>query len=91
MRYGASVGTGSIVLPGVTIGRFAMVGAGAVVSKDVPDYALVLGVPARLVGFVCACGEKLAGGRAAGEAACRKCARPYRFVESPNGVRCEPA
>ena len=91
VRYGASVGTGSIVLPGVTIGRFAMVGAGAVVSKDVPDYALVLGVPARLVGFVCACGEKLAGGRAAGETACRKCARRYRLVESPNGVRCEPA
>ena len=43
VRHGASVGTGSIVLPGVTIGRFAMVAAGAVVSKDVPDYGLAVG------------------------------------------------
>lgn len=48
--FGASIGSGAVILCGVTIGRFAMVGAGAVVKKDVPDYAIVAGVPARLVG-----------------------------------------
>jgi UDP-2-acetamido-3-amino-2,3-dideoxy-glucuronate N-acetyltransferase len=91
VRYGASVGTGSIVLPGVTIGRFAMVGAGSVVSKDVPDHALVLGVPARVVGFVCACGEKLAGGSAGHDTACGRCGLLYRFVERPGGIGCQPA
>jgi UDP-2-acetamido-3-amino-2,3-dideoxy-glucuronate N-acetyltransferase len=59
VRYGASLGAGAIVLPNVTIGRFALVGAGAVVTKDVPDHGLVLGNPARLVGFVCGCGRRL--------------------------------
>lgn len=59
VRYGASLGAGSLVLPGVTIGRFAMVGAGAVVTRDVPDFGLVVGQPARLVGYVCRCGQRL--------------------------------
>lgn len=59
VRYGASIGAGAIVVTGVEIGRFAMVGAGAVVTHDVPAHGLVLGVPARLVGYVCACGTKL--------------------------------
>lgn len=59
VRYGASLGAGSIILPNVTIGRFAMVGAGALVTRSVPDFGLVLGNPARLVGFVCSCGERL--------------------------------
>ena len=57
--YGASIGAGTIVLPNVKIGRFAMVGAGSVVTRDVPDHALVLGNPARQIGYVCVCGEKL--------------------------------
>lgn len=57
--YGASIGAGAIVLPDVTIGRFAMVAAGAVVTRSVPDYGLVVGVPARLVGYVCPCGQRL--------------------------------
>lgn len=60
VRYGASVGAGAVVLPGVTIGRWAMVGAGAVVTRDVPDLGLVVGQPARLVGYVCRCGRHLA-------------------------------
>jgi len=60
VRRGASVGAGAIVLPGVEIGRWAMVGAGAVVTRDVPDHGLVLGNPARLVGYVCRCGRRLA-------------------------------
>jgi acetyltransferase-like isoleucine patch superfamily enzyme len=90
VKYGAAVGTGSIVLPGVTIGRFAMVGAGAVVSKDVPDYGLALGVPARLIGFVCACGQKLAGAAAGASAKCARCARSYRFAEGARGLECQP-
>lgn len=57
--YGASLGAGSIVLPEVVVGRFAAVAAGSVVSRDVPDHGLVLGVPARLVGWVCRCGRRL--------------------------------
>jgi UDP-2-acetamido-3-amino-2,3-dideoxy-glucuronate N-acetyltransferase len=59
IRYGASVGASSTILAGVTIGRFAMVGAGAVVTHSVPDHGLVLGVPARLVGYVCKCGRPM--------------------------------
>ena len=59
VRYGASLGAGAIVLPDVTVGRFALVGAGAVVTKSVPDHGLVLGNPARLVGYVCHCGRRL--------------------------------
>jgi UDP-2-acetamido-3-amino-2,3-dideoxy-glucuronate N-acetyltransferase len=65
VRYGAALGGGVIVLPGVTVGRFAMVGSGAVVTRDVPDRGLVYGNPARLHGFVCDCGARL---KAAGEA-----------------------
>jgi acetyltransferase-like isoleucine patch superfamily enzyme len=53
VKYGAAVGGGAVVLPGVTIGRFALVGSGAVVTKDVPDHGLVYGNPARLAGYVC--------------------------------------
>jgi acetyltransferase-like isoleucine patch superfamily enzyme len=56
---GATIGANATIICGVTIGAFAMVGAGAVVTRDVPSYALVVGVPARIVGHVCACGEKL--------------------------------
>ena len=59
LRYGCSIGANSTITPGVTIGRFAMVGAGAVVTRDVPDHGLVVGNPARLVGHVCACGDRL--------------------------------
>jgi UDP-2-acetamido-3-amino-2,3-dideoxy-glucuronate N-acetyltransferase len=59
IRRGASVGARAVVLPGVLIGRCAMIAAGAVVTRDVPDHGLVQGNPARLVGYVCACGRKL--------------------------------
>jgi UDP-2-acetamido-3-amino-2,3-dideoxy-glucuronate N-acetyltransferase len=61
--YGAAVGARSVILPGVTIGRFAMVGAGAVVTADVPPHGLVVSAPARLIGYVCACGRRLAPAR----------------------------
>lgn len=59
VRRGASIGAGAIVLPGVTVDEFAMVGAGAVVSRDVPAHGLVYGNPARLHGYVCRCGRPL--------------------------------
>lgn len=59
VKEGASIGAGAIVVTGVTVGRFAMIGAGAVVTKNVPDYGLVYGNPARLQGYVCPCGHKM--------------------------------
>jgi acetyltransferase-like isoleucine patch superfamily enzyme len=59
IQYGASLGAGAIVLPNVIVGRFALVGAGAVVTKSVPAHGLVVGNPARLVGLVCRCGRRL--------------------------------
>ena len=59
VRHGASVGGGAVVLPGVSIGRFALVGSGAVVTRPVPDHGIVVGNPARLRGFACVCGKPL--------------------------------
>ena len=59
VKKAASVGATSVILPDVTIGQFAMVGAGSVVTKDVPDYGLVYGNPAKLNGYVCKCGIKI--------------------------------
>lgn len=59
VKKGASIGANATIICGVTIGRFAMVGAGSVVTKDVPDYVLVCGNPARQVGYICECGAKL--------------------------------
>lgn len=56
---GAGIGGGSIILPGVTVGKWAIIGAGSVVTKDVPAYGLAFGNPARLEGFVCPCGQRL--------------------------------
>jgi acetyltransferase-like isoleucine patch superfamily enzyme len=60
VRVGASVGTHSVVITGVTIGQWALVGAGSVVTHDVPDHALVYGQPARIRGWVCFCARRLA-------------------------------
>jgi UDP-2-acetamido-3-amino-2,3-dideoxy-glucuronate N-acetyltransferase len=59
VKKGASLGANSTIVCGVTIGRYAFVGAGAVITRDVPDYALVFGNPARLRGWMCGCGIKL--------------------------------
>jgi UDP-2-acetamido-3-amino-2,3-dideoxy-glucuronate N-acetyltransferase len=59
VKLGASIGAHATIVCGVTVGRWAMIGAGAVVTRDVPDYGLVVGTPARLRAFVCPCGETL--------------------------------
>ena len=59
VREGASIGANATIRCGIQIGAWAMIGAGAVVTRDVPDYALVIGNPARVRGYVCRCGERL--------------------------------
>jgi len=59
VRRGATLGAGAVVICGLEIGRYAFVGAGAVVTRDVPDFALVVGNPARLTGWMCLCAQKL--------------------------------
>jgi UDP-2-acetamido-3-amino-2,3-dideoxy-glucuronate N-acetyltransferase len=75
VRRGATIGANATVVCGVTLDEYAFVGAGAVVTADVPSYALMVGVPARRVGWMCQCGERLrpAGGRAA----CVVCGAAY--------------
>jgi len=64
VKRGASLGANCTVVCGHTIGAFAFVGAGAVVTRDVPDYALLVGNPGRISGWMCECGVKLASGAA---------------------------
>ena len=59
IKRGAAIGANSTIRCGITLGEWAMIGSGSVVTKDVPDYGLVFGNPAKLHGFVCPCGEKL--------------------------------
>ena len=75
VKRGASLGANSTIVCGVTIGQYAFVGAGAVVTRDVPDYALVVGMPARRVGWVCQCGIRLE--LTSGTASCASCGAPY--------------
>jgi UDP-2-acetamido-3-amino-2,3-dideoxy-glucuronate N-acetyltransferase len=76
VRKGASIGANATVVCGVTLGRFAFIGAGAVVTSDVPAYGLMVGVPARRVGWMCHCGERLHVD--AGKAECERCGSSYR-------------
>ena len=81
VKRGASLGANSTIVCGHTIGRYAFVGAGAVVTRDVPDYALVTGSPARVVGWMCECGVKLIGGAELPvELRCAACGAEYRRV-----------
>jgi acetyltransferase-like isoleucine patch superfamily enzyme len=80
VRYGASLGAGAIIMPGLTIGRFALVAAGALVTKDVPSFGLVVGVPARLVGYACQCGNRLTRD-SSGAWFCQTCLTGYELQE----------
>ncbi len=82
VREGATIGANATIGCGLTIGRFAMVGMGSVVTKDVPDFILVAGNPAKAVGYVCACGLPLVPGvhgllDGPAELACRVCGLRY--------------
>ena len=80
VRRGASIGANATIVCGVTIGVGAFVGAGSVVVRDVPDHALVVGNPARRVGWMCACGERLAADLVCG------CGRGYRMASEKAGL-----
>ncbi|MCS6797347.1 MAG: acetyltransferase [Myxococcota bacterium] len=86
VRRGATIGANATIVCGVTIGRWAFVAAGAVVTHDVPDHGLVIGIPARLAGWRCRCGEKieLAGERGR----CVACGSTYR--RGAEGLNADP-
>ena len=83
VKRGTSIGANATIVCGVTLGEYSFVGAGAVVTADVPPYALMVGVPARRVGWMCQCGERLAV--ADGRAACAACGAAYE--ESHGALR----
>ena len=91
VRRGASIGANATVVCGATLGEYAFVGAGAVVTRDVPAFALVVGVPAARIGWMCRCGERLPeGGWAAAAgggrvATCGACGT--RYEEADGGLR----
>lgn len=86
VKTGASIGAHATIVCGTTIGRWAMIGAGSVVTRNVPDFGLVYGNPARLHGFVCACGEKLPEAANSNEAevslVCVSCGRRVSILQS---------
>ena len=80
VKEGASIGANATIVCGNTIGRHAMIGAGSVVTRDVPDYALMVGVPAKRVGWICECGVILSAdspSNADHKYTCNKCKRVY--------------
>jgi len=83
VQRGATIGANATVVCGHSIGRFAFIGAGAVVTKDVPDYALLVGNPARRIGWMCECGVRLPEGK---EVSCTECGKEYAL----KGDTCHP-
>jgi len=82
VRHGASIGANATIVCGVTVGRYAFIGAGAVVKHDVPDFALMAGVPARQLGWISRFGERLALPRSGqGEARCPHTGERYLLVD----------
>ncbi len=88
VKRGASLGANCTVVCGHTIGAYAFIGAGAVVTRDVPDYALIVGNPGRITGWMCECGVKLASGAAVPEqVTCAGCQLRYAKAVSDLLVR----
>lgn len=83
VKEGATIGANATIVCGHTIGKNAMVAAGAVVTQDVPDHALMAGVPAKQIGWACECGQKLNQ-----ELICEQCSRKYKQNET--GLVCDP-
>lgn len=84
VKKGASIGANATIVCGNTIGEYAMIGSGSVVTHDVASHALMVGVPARRIGWVCECGAKLEG-----EFTCPACG--LRYVEAENGLAARSA
>lgn len=87
VRQGATLGANCTIVCGVEIGRYAFIGAGAVVQKNVPDFALMVGVPARRIGWMSRNGERLQF--VDGEAACPATGERYRLISQPSGDQVE--
>ena len=83
VRKGATIGANAVIVCGHTLGTYSMIGAGAVVTRDVQDYALMLGNPARRVGWVCACGIRLT--IEGGQAECSACGIRYALLKKLEG------
>lgn len=80
VREGATIGANATIVCGNTIGKNAMIAAGSVINKDIPDHALMAGVPAKKIGWVCECGQKLNG-----DFICESCNRKYIQTETGLG------
>ena len=101
VRQGATIGAGCVIGNNLSIGQFAMIGMGSVVTRDVPDFHLVLGNPARSVAAVCRCGpitikfsdvdQRIAAGEASVETACSHCQRRYSIDAQYKVVEAQPA
>jgi len=98
VKRGASIGANATVVCGITLGKYSFIGAGAVVTRDVPDHALMVGVPAAQIGWMCYCGVRLE--HSVGEGQCAGCGRKYLInngrcgegsepIATPLGARCE--
>jgi UDP-2-acetamido-3-amino-2,3-dideoxy-glucuronate N-acetyltransferase len=87
IRRGASIGANATIVCGTTVGRYAFIGAGAVVASEVPDYALMLGVPARRRGWMSRHGHRMTQPNASGEFVCPESHWRYKEVE-PEVLRC---
>jgi UDP-2-acetamido-3-amino-2,3-dideoxy-glucuronate N-acetyltransferase len=79
VRRGATIGANATVVCGHTIGEYAFIGAGAVITRDVVPYALMVGTPARRIGWMCQCGEKLL--RQEGKTTCQVCGLAYHLTQ----------
>lgn len=84
VKQGASIGANATIVCGHIIGRYAAIGAGAVVTKNVPDYALVVGNPAKQIGWICQCGVRLPASE--GQISCAACGAQYLIT----ALSCEP-
>ncbi|MEO0293046.1 MAG: DapH/DapD/GlmU-related protein [candidate division WOR-3 bacterium] len=78
VKRGATIGANATIICGITLGEYSFVGAGSVVTKDVPDYAIVYGNPAKLKGWICECGNKIIFNQK--ETSCSKCKKKYRKI-----------
>lgn len=79
VKRGATIGANATIVCGHDVGRYAFIAAGSVVTREIPDYALVMGVPGRIAGWVSACGVRLSFGvKPKGEETCAQCGKRYR-------------
>jgi UDP-2-acetamido-3-amino-2,3-dideoxy-glucuronate N-acetyltransferase len=77
VKKGTTIGANATIICGITLGQYSFIGAGAVVTRDVPDHALIVGNPGTQIGWVCECGERLDG-----DMKCAVCGKSYRECDS---------